>query len=213
MRLHEILTEDYDDEEEHWDKSVLKQIAPDNFTSHVDKLRKDPKHKHLGQGSYSYVHQHDDEPGVVHKVSRKEDPSHEFFKWMSKNESLANNPFFPKIHSTKSAGSHKHMTVEPLVKLKNGPVNDQKFLKALWTELFGPPTKPVTMQKIIDAMGHLVHQNKIGLAQSPRLKQALNAIVTYCDENNVSPDIITDDNYMWRMVGNKPQLVFSDPVA
>jgi hypothetical protein len=159
----------------------------------------------------------DDEHNLdsVERTAPLEDPTAAFLEWLTKNPNRRNNPFFPRVLS-RDPGSAKHVPtyhVERLVPLTDKHIDHPDLITSLWdVYLTIPPPAEPTAALLAKRIEHTVSAKRIADFKDPMLRAAIVQMATYAEEHNVEFDLHLG-NMMWRITGNMPQLVFSDPFS
>lgn len=206
-----------------WERSGLRtqvNSVPDHPKSQaIAAVQKDPKHKYVGSGSSAYVGRTDDphELDTVQRLASEQDGTSLFYQWLLDNPEQASNPYFPRVKSNKTANGVTYTVVERLVPLLNERLMSEPLMQAQWEHMFSSPlrsTDPVEIatdiaEDIDFALGRRGIKQREAIAD-PQLAEAIQILMT--DARTGYPDI-HDGNLMWRITGNKPQLVFTDPFA
>lgn len=191
--------------------------------SAIKKARDVPSHKHLGTGANAYVYQNEDpqEIGNVKRISATTDPTSKYLQTILSTPDLHDNPFLPRVHEVKRPSKKTvEIQMEKLYSSMASPlVNDdeQLMLRALWERYFNRPyPEPQNYKFIVVALVKIlnsaVEENHYRFIKDPQLVEALQFIRAFMLKNKAHPDIHYG-NVMWRITGNMPQLVITDPLS
>lgn len=213
-------------------------ISPKVVQDMHDLVQKDPTKRIKGVGSGAFVYQNigdDHSKDEVSRISLAKDP-HNLFAWMVKHKTPNNNPYLPRILDVaQGPDGTAHTTMEPLAKMvsvSSGRVVRTDTRMATCDMIIHQAhtwfNEPLA-SKLIAAVEAVDDDNwKAAMRLCRALDDAFDHPELVADENlkaalatirqvlNMNRDFVTDflpGNIMWRITGNIPHLVLSDPLA
>lgn len=214
MKLHEL--------NEDWDTSYLStslRSTPNAaMTQAVNKARQQPNHKYVGSGAGAYVGRKEDphEMDNIERISDEEDGTALYLKTIAETPELAKNPFFPRVRQQRTENGVTTAIVERLVPFTSDKMNSIPMLQAVWEDLFNAELPPddELYEELTKRIEYTLRKNRIGQEirddiKNPQFKQAIEWLHT----NRLGTADLHDGNIMWRITGNRPQLVITDPFS
>lgn len=229
MKLFELLDPDAWDKEG-LDAPYLKREGPKSVVKAAERLRaEEPDHKYVDSGSYAYVSRRDTPHDMDHviRLSPKKDASAMYLKAVYE-AGLHNNPFLPRLLARpKTSGNVQTAQIERLVPFRTPKIMDNRELMlSLWEQWFtNRPTERI--QNNIDSeleqwthefseetsgfMNDYISRGSNKYIKDQDLKDALDFIVALRKKHQLLEDL-HPGNLMWRITGNMPQLVITDPL-
>lgn len=216
MLLHEL-------QDPRWENSGMRtqvnSVPNHPMSQAVSAVQKKPNHKYVGSGSSAYVGRTDDphEMDTVQRLANEKDGTSLFYQWLIDNPVAASNPYFPRVKSNKTANGITYSIVERLVPLLNPRLMSEPLMQSQWEHMFSSPVRNTDPEEIardiaedLDfALGRRGIKQRESIAD-PKLGEAIELLMT--EARTGYPDI-HDGNLMWRITGNRPHLVFTDPFA
>lgn len=228
MKLYELLDADRWDEEGP-DAPYLKRKGPKSVINAANKLRaEESDHKYVGSGTYAYVGRRDT-PHDMDRVTRlgpKADGSAHYLKAVQ-SAGLHNNPYLPRLLARpKTSGNVQTAQIERLLPFRTPKIiTNTELMESMWDMWFTTPL-PSTVRVVLDkpeefafdfpdevsvVLNDYLSRGGNSHVKDQQLKEALNFIIALMKKHNLAEDL-HPDNMMWRMTGNMPQLVITDPV-
>lgn len=206
-----------------WEKSGLRtqvRSVPDHpLSKAVAATQQKPNHKYVGSGAGAYVGRTDDphEMDTVERLANEKDGTSLFYQWLTANPEAASNPYFPRVKSNRTENGITYSIVERLVPLLSERLMSEPLMESVWEQMFNLPlndTEPseiaISIAETLDkACGRKGGAIREAIAD-PQLAEAIGLLTSSAKTGY--PDI-HDGNIMWRITGNRPQLVFTDPFA
>jgi len=200
----------------------------------MNKFRDRPEFKDIGVGSFGRAMQVDrpkrlnqiTKIGVAGKIGRKgidkvDDPSKDgylsYLKMVHKIEQDGGyNPYFPRIESlrikkSKNGEIHYHTDLEKLYPYKTSKIiQNQELMSSLKDEMFH-----ITKHNEDYDLSMLVMvacDGERSWIKDPELAKAVSLIDKVAAKGHFRWDMGTN-NMMWRITGNRPQIVITDPLV
>jgi hypothetical protein len=204
----------------------LPDRATTNVRQVIGKARAVPGHKPMGWGVNAYVYKNatPDEMDNVKRISSTSDPTVAYLLAIHNDSTLHNNPFLPRIHKVNSPGKDiSEIQMEKLYPLKLPELindQDQLLMKSLWEQYFITPYPHQEEHPVLalDSLSYKLNQAVVNSSylniNDKQLIKALKFVKQFID-NSVHIKLHSDihnGNLMWRITGNKPQLVIVDPL-
>lgn len=198
-------------------RTQLNSVPNAPMSKAVTAAQSQSNHKYVGSGSGAYVGRTDNphELDNVERLSDNTDGTSLFYQWLLDHPDSASNPYFPRVKSHQSKDGISYSIIERLVPLQNDRLMSEMLMKSVWERMFNlplPTAEPLQIVTVIaDKLELACSRRGADVRQTivdPHLIEAINLLMT--DARMGSPDI-HENNLMWRITGNRPQLVFTDP--
>lgn len=227
MKIRQLL--ETDDDALTWEKSSLKRRL-DSGDDDVDLAhavhevrKKSPTHQFLNAGINAYVGKHNTPHAAneVERVSSADDATVAYLRAIAFNPTIQQNPYIPRILKQQIKNQIAHFTVERLYDFEHPMVGTEDTLRALNERIFVRPltltfSKKLTVRSpvilIAGAIENITAKMEFEKIADPQLVEALKFICDIKDRLEADLDI-HDGNIMWRITGNMPQLVITDPLV
>lgn len=221
MRIVDILVEDDRKSEDEWDRSYLNAKVSGEFKRAISRLRKEPNHEYMGSGTSAYVGRTND-PHSQDSVTRLSSPRSGGSVWLqtiASQPGLYNNPFLPRVIKVGKQSPTQRIVVERLVPL-NAPkiIGNILLMKSLWEMYFTVDFPADEELRYLDGyfagvISGVAHgDDPMDHIRDADLAQAIQLIQTIRKQTKFFLDL-HERNMMWRITGNMPQLVITDPLA
>jgi hypothetical protein len=227
MKLHEVLDTDRWDEEGP-NAPYLKRKGPVSVKNAAEKLRaSEPDHEYVGSGVAAYVGRQNN-PHQMDRVTRlgpKKDGAGFYLKAVHQ-AGLHNNPYLPRLLARpKVSGNVQTAVIERLLPFNTPKIaGNRELMMSLWDNWFKyqPPghllnaTDKVFAREIGDSVSMIlndaVSRGQYASIKDDDLIAALQFIQQLMEQHKLEEDIHSE-NIMWRMTGNMPQMVITDPLT
>lgn len=205
---------------EDWNNSQLKQqIGSGPMATEVAKQRKAPNHQYVGSGASAYVGR----TATPHEMDRVQRTAPEkeggmiYLRAIANMPDAHNNPFLPRVHATPAGdGGIATYQMERLVAFQSRKIiKNEPLIESLWEQYFTIPfsNHDDIASEITNNLDDIVcYDQNTEIIRDPALREALLMIAKLARTHNLSADIHSE-NVMWRMTGNMPQLVITDPLT
>jgi hypothetical protein len=193
--------------------------------SAIRKAREVPGHEHVGTGANAYVYKNTSPQSMdsVNRISSIKDPTSKYLQTIANTPDLHNNPFLPRIHEVRSLSKRtREVQMEKLYPLNLKALTEdkeQRLLRSIWeqylNEDYDRNNAYLTPFEVMNNLAMHIHM-ALKNANYSRIKdeqliEALEFIRQFVGEE-AKPDI-HGGNLMWRITGNMPHLVITDPLA
>lgn len=220
--------------EDAWDQTYLKGSLQtrglDPLEKEINKQRQNPEHQYVGSGANAYVSKSTSphEMDNVQRTSSNTDGTVGFYNWLIDNPEEAANPYFPRVlslntNSTTTASAK----IERLVSVTSPRVLSTAMMVATAEYMFNEPVPGFEDVKatddlpqdelheyiatIAEILDRIVANRRVAITiKDPQLKAALSDLQYIARSEHYNVDI-HDENIMWRITGNRPHLVITDP--
>jgi hypothetical protein len=201
-----------------------------DYKTHANRISDTTKSKYQGSGHFAKVSHHDTpkrqnqvrKSGVAGMIGldhprRVTDPAEDGYLCYIKMvvESGNKNPYFPRIHNVKTFRApdgtiYYDVDLEKLYPYETEEISgNEDLISSLRDRMFidDENTKDDGISSLI-----LNSDYDVSHIKDPKLKEAIIKIQAVAKEGDHSWDL-GPSNMMWRITGNMPQLVFTDPIA
>jgi hypothetical protein len=223
VKLQDILTEvNQDTEQDGYKYSDHARNALPWVADEVKKARSMPDHEKMGTGKNAYVYRNNNPHQLdnVTRISSTLDGSVVYLKSVMRDSSLHNNPFFPRVlgmdKTPKDISSFK---LERLYESSNTRITgDDKelFILSAWERYFTVPPpvsrKYPVVSEMVEVINDVCHGDDVNIIRDTDLAEAIAYIQKLVKANPSLLIDLHDGNVMWRITGNMPQLVITDPL-
>ena len=222
MKLSDILGEaKVGDWSDYWSNyNKIEDLHPERRAAitrrEEERARATKKTQAVGAGAAAYVHAPTDERQLnkVHRVTHQGEATAVYLNKIAKSRIASANPFFPKVYATRTKSGTVTHTIERLVPF-NTIAKNTELLESLREQYFDRDLMyRAAPEDFVNAI-RLVFR-KPEYAKDPMLKQAVEFIIHLKQELKDRGQEATVDihvgNIMWRLTGNIPQLVITDPI-
>lgn len=172
-------------------------------------------------GSYSSVYMPSSQKRLnqIIKISKKHKFDNAYVLYLKMiddfNKNGGNNPYFPVIHDLKIYHDDKdnlqfNVKMERLFRFQNLKIYDNEdLINSLKEMMFGSTDESIHTYLV----EYLYSEGTEGFIKDKKLKQALDMIIRLKINNDEINYDLHKGNLMWRITGNMPQLVITDPLA
>ncbi len=190
----------------------------------------------LGQGREALTYSKGDDADRVYKVSSSVSGNSIFLHALAQTPSMQRNPYFPKVHATKTAGGDRVTIVERLLPVSS--VTEWEEVQQIFSVVYGPevgqsmqpnanvPNLKTQVRAAFEALAENIFwfftwnesmRPRLTFTD-PQLVSAGEALRHICEKAStfdihVKVDHGNIDNLMIRRTGDKIQLVVSDPLT
>ena len=233
MKLYEILDDEYDDGYDDYRKKIKKsapfidipyRASRRDSINHAHQNMPD-KYKMLGSGAQAVAYTHPKDPTKIVKyvkLDKRNPQGDSHVRWINMVKQHQNNPFFPRIFNTKiiktdNGGNVLVVVMERLHDLvlntKSGEGNRlQDAMTSMMRRLGVRADDPVTSVFSFDTyMSEAENRKELAeKTKNPMLKQALELMEPMFMKYGSD---LHNENFMARLTGSGPQLVFLDPFS
>lgn len=202
-------------------KNAKARRWPNEMWDHIkNTIKNDPSHRFVGAGSNAYVSKKDNPQHMdyVQRTSAANDGGAAYQIAIYNNKQIQTNHYAPRILSIDNPNSnYPTINLEPLVEFRKLSTNEQvlqHYLNKIFVDGSVTLTQiPALPQHLISLLGQAI-QSRGENVKDPQMLQLIDFIYQVQKNNQDKFFIdIHDDNVMWRLTANGPQLVIIDPLA
>ena len=229
MKILEILRE-YDEavEDDDLKHDIPKVEIPHRSSKRysIEDIRRSVSYKHgkLGSGAQATAHPHPNDPTKIVKYVKVDtrDPARDshvqYINMVSKHR---NNPFFPRIYNAKTLHHEDAdeitlvVVMEKLHPVASAWETDEKLeysvsqmMRRLGIKVDEPISNPFALDSFMSNQGN--RKQLRDSTDNPQFKEALELMEPFFRKHGTD---LHNENFMVRLTGHGPQLVFADPIS